>query len=239
MDETAMHGSGELRKIADWKPRPSDGVQSEINEHGFPTTVHRTPTRLIEECERAFDAGLLLSALCLAVTIPDVCAKIAGTDYRKWCEEYLDLVNDGAKVENARKETKTQREVDEGFEVIERRGLFTASDLYNLRCAVVHAGSASIKGKSEDYTPYHVIGVCVQGDASSVVASYGHTGSGVDDLEKCAYDCGIRLEGLISLIAKGVCKFVDEDPGRDCEYSRQGDNFRRIGIVDFRPLNPS
>lgn len=234
-----MSLGSELKRIADWKPKPSAGVESRVNEYGFPTIVHRTPTKLIEECERAFDAELLLAALCLAVTIPDVCAKIAGTDYRKWCEEYLDLTNDGAKVDYARKKTKTQREVDKGFEAIEQRGLFTASDLYNLRCAVVHAGSASIEGKSENYTPYHVIGVCVQGDASSVVASYGHTGSGIEELRNCAYDCNIKLEGLISLIAKGVCRFIEEDPGRDCEYSRQGNEFNRIGVVDFRPLKPS
>lgn len=43
----------------------------------------------MEECEKAFDAGLLLAALNLVVTIPDVCANIDGTDYRKWCKEYL------------------------------------------------------------------------------------------------------------------------------------------------------
>ena len=36
----------------------------------------------MEECEKAFDAGLLLAALNLVVTIPDVCANIDGTDYR-------------------------------------------------------------------------------------------------------------------------------------------------------------
>ena len=57
----------------------------------------RTPSRLVEECENAFNAGLLLAALTLVVTIPDVCANINGTDYRKWCKEYLGLPNDGKK----------------------------------------------------------------------------------------------------------------------------------------------
>lgn len=232
-----MSKNPDLEKIIAWKPKPSAGIESKSNSYGFPTVIYRTPSALVKECEEAFDAGLLLAALSLVVTIPDVCAKIAGTEYRKWCEEYLDLVNDGRKVENARKTEKTQGEVEEGFEVIEQRGPLTASDLYNLRCAVVHAGSASIEGNSENYTPYHVIGVCVQGDANSVVSSYGHTGSGVDDLENCSYNCDIKLEGLISLMAKGVYKFIAEDSSRDCEYSRDGDAFRRRGVVDFRPLS--
>lgn len=167
-----------ITAIADWEPMPSTCLKCSDNEYGFPTVVCRTPSRLVEECEKAFDAGLLLAALTLVVTIPDVCANIDGTDYRKWCKEYLELPNDGRKMTNARKGEKRPDEIIEGFETIEDRGIFTASDLYQLRCAVIHAGSSVIEGRGEAYSPYKAIGVCVQGDARGIIASYGHKGIG-------------------------------------------------------------
>lgn len=81
--------STRLDEIAAWKPRPSGGLKSDDNEYGFPTVIYRTPSRLVEECEEAFDVGLLLAALSLVVTIPDVCANIAGVKYLDWCKENL------------------------------------------------------------------------------------------------------------------------------------------------------
>lgn len=230
-----MEYNGSLSKTADWQPKPSEGLTDLANEYGFPTVVYRTPSRLVEECEKAFDAGLLLASLNLAVTIPDVCAHIAESSYLEWCEKYLNLQNPGEKVAQEREEEKCQEDVSRGFEAISSHGFFTASDLYQLRCAVVHAGSSVIEGKGAIYSPYKAIGVCVQNDPYNLVVSYGHTASGVNILKDCAYDCVIRLEALISLMAKGVCMFLEENPNRDCEYSPKG-RFMRSGIVDFRPL---
>lgn len=228
--------STRLDEIADWKPKASGGLKSDDNEYGFPTVIYRTPSRLVEECEEAFDVGLLLAALSLVVTIPDVCANIAGVKYLDWCNEYLGLPNDGRKMTSARKGEKRPDEIKEGFEAIEDRGIFTASDLYQLRCAVIHAGSSAIEGRGEEYSPYKAIGVCVQGDARGIIASYGHKGIGYGSQQDCAFECVVKLEGLISLIARGVCKFVEEDPERDREYST-GKELSRQGVVDFRSIN--
>lgn len=224
-----------LDEIAAWEPRPSGGLKCDANECGFPTVIHRTPSRLVEECEKAFDAGLLLAALNLVVTIPDVCAKAVGMRYIDWCVKYLELPNTGEKMAAERKDEKSQSEISEEFDVIEARCIFTASDLYQLRCAVVHAGSSVIEGRGEDYSPYKVIGVCVHGDAHGIVASYGHAGTGTENLKGCAYDCVIKLEGLVSLMAKGVVSFLEEDPERDCERTIKSGIDRR-GVTDFRPL---
>lgn len=228
--------STRLDEIADWKPKASGGLKSDDNEYGFPTVIYRTPSRLVEECEEAFDVGLLLAALSLVVTIPDVCANIAGVKYLDWCKEYLDLPNSGEKIAAARKERKTEEEIAKAFDAITARGIFSASDLYQLRCAVVHAGSSVVMGKGEDYSPYKAIGVCVQGDARGIIASYGHKGIGYGSQQDCAFECVVKLEGLISLIATGVCKFVEEDPERDREYST-GKELSRQGVVDFRSIN--
>ena len=97
----------------------------------------------------------------------------------------------------------------------------------------MHSGSSVIEGKGEKYSPYKVIGVCVQGDANGIIASYGHTGTGIESQEDCAFDCVIKLEELLSLMAKGVRRFIEEDPGRDREYS-SGEGFSRPGMVDRR-----
>ncbi len=231
-----MSGNEGIDEMAGWEPKPCAGLPSDANEYGHPTVVFRTPGRLVRECEDAFDAGLLLAALTLVVTIPDVCANIDGTDYRRWCERYLGLVNDGKKMAAERKADKRSEEVEKGFEAIEGRGVFTASDLYQLRCAVVHAGSSVIEGKGEEYSPYRAIRVCVQGSSLGIIAGYGHTGTGhKDHQEHCAYDCSIRLEGLISLMAKGVHRFIEEDPARDYEYPGGSELFRQ-GVVDYRSL---
>lgn len=136
---------------------------------------------------------------------------------------------------NERKSEKFPDEIKEGFETIEERGIFTASDLYQLRCAVSHAGSSVIEGSGDKYSPYKAIGVCVQGDTCGILASYGHKEISLGSHRDCAFDCVVKLEGLISLIAKGVCKFIGEDPERDREYST-GKGLSHQGVVDFRPL---
>ncbi len=227
------------RGIDDWEPSRV-GLASDEYRFGFPTVIYRTPSRLVEECEKAFDAGLFLAALGLVVTIPDVCARIEGSDYRKWSEKYLGLTNDGREMSRDRLKSKKQEDVDKGLATMEERGVFTASDLYQLRCAVLHAGSSSIDdaAKGSIYSPFRVIDVCVQGDARSIIARFGHVGEGVDVLEGCAYDCSIKLEGLISLMAKGVRRFIDEDPSRDREYFA-GEGLDRRGIVDYRSISRS
>lgn len=224
-----------MTAIADWEPTTSEGLKCSDNEYGHPTVVYRTPSRLVKECENAFDEGLLLAALTLVVTIPDVCANIDGTDYLTWCKEYLGLANDGRNMTNERKSEKSPDEIKEGFETIEERGIFTASDLYQLRCAVIHAGSSTIEGGGKKYSPYKAIGVCVHGNTCGIIAIYGHKEINLGSQQDCAFDCVVKLEGLISLIAKGVCKFVEEDPERDREYST-AKGLSRQGVVDFRPL---
>lgn len=225
-----------LAEIAAWRPVPSGGLESDANEYGFPTAIHRTPSRLVEECEIASDAGLQLAALSLVMTIPDVCAKAVGMKYIDWCVKYLDLPNTDEKMNAERKDEKSQDETSEELDGTTARGLFTVSDLYQLRCAVVHAGSRSSRAKERITAPTKLSGVCVHGDAHGVVASYGHTGVGAENLKACAYDCVIKLEGLISLMAKGVVSFLEEDPERDCERGIKTGIDRR-GVTDFRPLS--
>lgn len=140
-------------------------------------------------------------------------------------------------MDDERKTSKSEVDVKHGFSEIFLRGGFTVSDLYQLRCAVVHAGSSSIedKNKGSVYSPYRVIGVSTGSGVDKPIASYGHTAIGLGQLENCAYDCTVNLEGLISLMAQGVARFVKERPEMNRECSTK-EGFNRLGIVDFRPL---
>lgn len=227
--------SEEVDAIDCWCPKPSPGLQSRENAFGLPTVVPRTPVNLMRECEMAYDDGLILAALTLVVTVPDVCSRIDGTDYRTWAAEYLHLENDGKRMDDERNDLKSEADVERGFDEILSNGIFTASDLYQLRCAVVHAGSSSIDGKGSAYSPYRVIGVSAGFGADKLVAQFGHTANGMEQLENCSYDCVVSLEGLISRMAKGVARFVKECPERNREYSSKK-GFDRIGVTDFRPL---
>lgn len=111
----------------------------------------------MRECERAYDDGLLLAALTLVATAPGVCPRIDGT-YRTWAAEHLHLENDGKRMVDERNDLKSEADVERGFDEILSNGIFTASDLYQLRRAVVRAGSSSIDGKGSAYGPYRVIG---------------------------------------------------------------------------------
>lgn len=224
------------QEILEWKPSPVYTSESTLCVESYPFSIERTPFQLMVECERAFDAGLLSAALNLSVTIPDVCAALAGVNYREWCERYLNLDNDGARLEFLRGRLKSQEEVDKGFETITNRGIFTASDLHNLRCAVIHTGSSAINGAGSLYSPYSFIEVCVNYSRDNLVADVGHTSNGVEKLENCAYDCRINLEALILNMARGVSSFIEDYPDCDREYVEKGSILSRSGIVVFQPL---
>lgn len=181
-----------------------------------------------------------------------------GTDYRTWSARYLQLKRPKGSREKERALEKTQKEVAEGFKCIESEGIFTAADLYQLRCSIVHAGSSVIgkeetkdkgKKKKEDgarFSPYRTIGVGLTGNPESFLISYGHDGVGIDEMTNCSYSCTVNLEGLIRRMAKGVEKFILEDPTRDDEYSfekaeSKEDNETpvtiRKGMVDYRAIN--
>lgn len=81
---------------------------------------------LIKDIEKALEAKAYLSALALALTIPDICGKMAypnlnGSEpYKKWFDEYL----------------------SEMYTVSNKSSnLFDSTTCYKLRCAFLHAGN--------------------------------------------------------------------------------------------------
>lgn len=233
-------------------------------ENGFPDTVVRTPLVLVQECQRAFDAGLLIAASTLAVMIPDVCANLAGTGYREWCEKYMEL--SVSSEEFARGDIRTQGELrDELDEVFTRE--FSASDMQQLRNALLHASSVVIKGKGDRYTPYNAIGLVIhlnKFDSLSLIGSR----SKVTQPEKAErqdgnwsicknFDCekpyeegcpiicehhllkslGYQCDLNLDVLITLVTRGVAAFLREHPELNKeQRQEFAKTGIVDFRPM---
>lgn len=89
---------------------------------------------MINDIEKAMDAGAYLSALALALTIPDIMGKVefggigSKARYTKWFDKYVDHLYslDHPDIEDSRK-----RKV-------------TSYICYQLRCAFLHSGSNEI-----------------------------------------------------------------------------------------------
>lgn len=112
----------------------------------------------------------------------------------------------------------------------------------------VNFGLTEPKKKNDGarYSPYKTIGVGITGNPENLLISYGHDGVGIDEMTNCSYSCTVNLEGLIRRMAKGVEKFILEDPTRDDEYSfekaesiedKETPVTTRKGIVDYRTIS--
>lgn len=89
---------------------------------------------LIEDVERAYEAGAYRAALALALTIPDIGSQIAyphietvGTRYRKWFNQYISQYYP----QNS---------------LLQALGIktFDANACYKLRCAFLHSGGSEL-----------------------------------------------------------------------------------------------
>lgn len=101
----------------------------------------------IEDIEKALEAKAYLSALALALTLPDICGKIAypdpkigvGQRYTTWFDEYI---------------------TDDSPNEIANYPIFDGEKCYKLRCAFLHEGS--IKG----ITDVDKFELCINGCSS-------------------------------------------------------------------------
>ena len=91
---------------------------------------------IVEDVRRALSAGAYISALALALTIPDICGKVlypkeeSGSRYRKWYCEFI-----------GRYECP-QTDVEDPN--TEKMPYPSADVVYSLRCSLLHDGKVSI-----------------------------------------------------------------------------------------------
>ena len=196
----------------------------------FPPTHYRTPTALVKEARKAYDAGLYIAALTVAVTIPDICAKSTSLSYWKWCDVYFD--GDAGSIYVA---PELFAEAPEVYKGICDKGVLTGSVLNQLRCAVLHSGSSLVEGAGARFSAFRCLEVCVQDDPEPLITCIGSSRHcSKDGRTTTTFHCTINLLGLICRLERAVSRFVEEDPSRDREYRGSDSVFVEAGIVDYR-----
>lgn len=164
----------------------------------FPSIVDDSLVGRSADALRAFESGAYISALCMSLTLPDICASRAhpfekcGKRYAWWFDKYvaMNYMND-------------ERNVDgDGC-------YFSGSDCYQLRCVFLHEGinAPHIERRK---TIYNVAQFRIFDHSSSSGCDHvswlqdndGHSFNQVD-LDLCKF---------VHVIKEGVNRFVDEYP---------------------------
>lgn len=103
---------------------------------------------LIEEIEKATEAGFLKVALGMALTLPDICGQIeypdinrVGDRYAKWCDKFLH---------------------NQGFTTVGNEdGKIISGDMcYKLRCSYLHSGNTELNQRKRDDYPDFILILC-------------------------------------------------------------------------------
>lgn len=98
-------------------------------------------TLLIEEVNKCLESQNYLSALIVALTIPDICGKILFPEdkpsqrYKQWFDKYI----------GNHEQSPLEKDLPES----EQSPYMTGETLYQLRCAMLHEGSDDIADKIE------------------------------------------------------------------------------------------
>lgn len=164
----------------------------------FPTAVDDSLVGRSQDALKALESGAYISALCLALTLPDICASRAypdvkcGERYARWFDEYVSM-NYMNKESNA-----------DGMDCY-----FDGDDCYQLRCVFLHEGinAPHIERKK---TIYHVAQFRI----------FKHSAIGCDhilglrkDEENFSFNVvDLDLRKFIRAIKEGVDRFIEEYP---------------------------
>lgn len=191
----------------------------------FPARVDDTLTGRAGEMIRTFQSGYFLSALSLALTIPDICGKrqypeerSCGIRYARWFDEYVAY--------------QYRNEVGADADSCDTH-YFDGDDCYQLRCVFLHEGTNAPHTEREK-TIYHV--------AQFRVFST-EPGIGVDHIGKIWLDDANRIFNQVDLdlckflfaIKAGVEAFVAKLPHMDSFSPITGsESVFYAPIVDFR-----
>lgn len=175
----------------------------------------------INEINTALDQGLYRSALCLALTIPDICGQIAyphfhhpngnrkvGKQYKKWFDVWMDH-------HFTTPNTKLKLSHQENI-------YFNGQMCYELRCSFLHSGNFDIQDFSPvedaDDLSFYSFELCLQGNSSVETSTI--------------YD---TKETIVRINLVHLCHFLC-DSGRKF-YNQIGEHEflkKRIDIIDLQ-----
>lgn len=189
----------------------------------FPKRIDASITGRIVDIQKAFNADAFLSAISLALTIPDVCGsrlhpnRYVHERYVAWFDEYI-----------------AQAYLDETTlivdgKLIDPRYYFDGEDCYQLRCAYLHQG-VNAPDRTKEKTVYNVIQFRVFKDETG---SCDHIGSILDgSTDRVFRQVDLDLRKFIHCLGQGVAHFLKDHPGMNADSG--SDSYLYAPIQDFK-----
>lgn len=190
-------------------------MDSDTVTSAFPwKAVDMRPSDYVTKMNAAFEAKLYISALSLALTLPDVCSTASNQDSRTSGEKYKTWIN---------KYFIPVIQADTHLSI-------QASDIYQVRNAVLHNGSlATDAGKP---TRYHNIRFFIYSAADQLIASESSIGIGENPkTEDMEHQLTLNLANYVASMTTAVNDFLNIHPECDKEISKG--RLAYSGIVDF------
>lgn len=188
----------------------------------FPKAIDTSLMGRMADIEKAFDAGAYLSAISLALTIPDVCGNrlypgiSSRRRYADWFNAYV--------AQNYLDETS----LETNGKMVASKYYFDGDDCYQLRCVYLHEGTnAPDLGKGK--TLYNVIQFRVFEDGPGTCDHIGKCWN--DSSDEVFRQVDIDLRRFIRCLKAGVERFVDEQPGANADNG--SDSFFYRPVLDF------
>ncbi len=190
----------------------------------IPKQVDTSLMGRVEDLEKAFDAGAYLSAISLALTIPDVCGdrlyperkKESRRRYVDWFNEYVafNYLDEASPSVNG--------------EMTASRYYFGGEDCYQLRCVYLHQGINATEPKPAK-TLYNLIQFRVFSAGSGDCDHIGKTT--VDATGEVTRQVDLDLRKFICCIDAGVRQFLEEHPEMNADNG--SDSFLYVPVLDF------
>lgn len=187
----------------------------DMEQAKFPTIIDTSISGRMNDALLAFHGGAYISAVTLALTIPDICGGRlwpdtgVGERYAKWFDTYVKPFSfrgprpGTSSWHKAAAQKTTDDAVDD---------YFNGSDCYQLRCVYLHEGTNT--PQKEEKTPYKAIQFTVH-TADAV------GGNGISELttnendQQCIHRINLDLYQFLKTMKAGTTKFLYEHPDLD------------------------
>lgn len=198
----------------------------------LPLQVDTSMRGRMDDVRKAFEAGAFLSAISMALTLPDICGDrlypntSSSERYASWFDEYVAPAYVGLRPDDPK--AWEIGDSDAGSAPC-TTSYFSGADCYQLRCVYLHEGiNAPHPEKSK--TPFNVIQFRL----------FDETLAGCDGIEKTQGNresagflkIDLDLRKFLDNLETGIDKFLNEHP--EMNDDRGSDSFLYQPVLDFR-----
>ena len=187
----------------------------------FPEKIDDSLRGRVKDMLAAFDADAFLSALSLAVTLPDICGarmcpheKSSSKRYETWFDQYV---------------APSSRNSSEAHGCY-----FNGRDCYQLRCVFLHEGSNALHPKKKK-SIYHIAQFRIFEKSSEIAVDHIGRQWPSDDPEATFAQVDLDLRRFLHSIESGVERFLEDYPDANKYCPVRGPEAVHYSpILDFR-----